>query len=81
MMLIGKRIYSKAVLDISANLCNAHKLGLEPKGEVGDGFCSVVIISSAASVAASTEDVRSMGKLCGKKATVSESRCELVAGM
>ena len=71
-----------AVLNISANWCNAHKLGLETsKGEAGDGFCSAVIRSSAASVAASAEDVRNIGKLCGKKATVSESRCELVEGM
>ena len=71
-----------AVLKISANWCNAHKLGLETsKGEVGDGFCSAVISSSAASVAASAEDVCSIGKLCGKKATVSESRWELVEGM
>ena len=71
-----------AVLNISANLCNAHKLGLETsKGEAGDGICSAVIRSSAALVAASAENVRSMGKLCGKKATVSESCCEFVAGM
>ena len=70
------------VLTISTNLCNVHKLGLETsKGEAGDGLCSAVMRSSAASIAASTEDVRSMEKLCEKKATVSESCCDLVAGM
>ena len=71
-----------AVLNISASLCDAHKLGLEnSKGEAGDGFCRIVTRSSSALVVASAEDVRSIGKLYGKKTTVSESRCELVAGM
>ena len=51
------------------------------KGEAGEGFCREVLRSSAALVVASANDVRSIGKLCGKKATVSESRCELVAGI
>ena len=53
-----------AVLNISASLCNAHKLGLETSnGEAGDGFCRAVMRSSAALVAASAEEVRSIGKL------------------
>ena len=69
------------VLKFSASLCNAYKLGLETsKYETGDGFCSVVMRSNVALVAASVEDMPSIVMLCGKKATVSEFRDELAVG-
>ena len=64
-----------AVLNISASLHNTHKRGLRiSKGEARDGFSRTVTRCNATLVAASTEDVRSIEKLCEKKATVSEPR-------
>ena len=65
-----------------ASLCNAHKLGLEiSKVGAGAGFWRAVIRSRAVLVATSTDDIRSMGKLWGKKTTVTEIRDELVEGI
>ena len=73
--------FGAAVWKFSASLCKTHKLGLDiSKGEAGAGFWRAVIRCRAALVAASADDVRSMGKLWGKKATVQESRIELVKG-
>ena len=70
------------ILKISAGLCNTRKLGLETsKRWTGDGFCRAVMRSNAVLTAMSAEDVRIIGLLCGKKATVSESRGGFVAGM
>ena len=63
----------------STNLCRAHTQGLKYRREklVRDFGGR----SRATLVAVSVDDVRSMEKLWGKKATVQESRIELVEGM
>ena len=74
--------FGAAVWKISASLCNAHKLGLEiSKDGAGAGFLRVMIRFRDVLVAVSADDIRSMGKFWGKKATVSEIRDELVEGI
>ena len=49
---------------LSTSLCNTHKLGLEiSKSEASEGFWRAVMRSKATLVAASVDDVRSIGKL------------------
>jgi len=51
------------------------------KGEAGDGFLSAAVRACAARSAVSAEERVGIGKLCGKKVTVSVTRSPRVFGM